>query len=506
MLFKDFSVFGQADKTNAKAEIKIYKPSSGSQNFYGEIKVSGNDRFNKNDLIENLYIYGKISTPIITTTSTTLSTITLNLSTDKSEYKVGESAKFYIDVSGLTPLPDSLNVIFYNTVYPEGRGGCANGCASIITRSNNNIYETYTNVFTNEDVGSWEAYVMYNNFKSNKVSYKVISEKSEEKLEVVPKSVIIQTGGEVLFNAYYIKPGGLLEDVTFKSSWSVEPSNAGDIFSTEKGVKFKDSVLTGVTSVKIIARYTPPGKTTPLTDTATVTVEPILIPSPSFPTSTFVGSPSTTTLPEIPPILPSPSPQPSIIYDAKVDYINLKSFSCYNNRPSSEFLNEYLNINPNYPYKPSTSSIGEYLSVVECFETQKNRPVKIEVKGSCTGNKCPKNLRLEIEILNSEGKIIDSFSSSDLKFESTYTFNQATNYTVKACIEGIDANDKDPSNDCQSKEIKVYDYYCILGFCAQTQQQDDSSSIYGKILKVFSNTDAPCRFWKNQICRARFGF
>ena len=52
---------------------------------------------------------------------------------------------------------------------------------------------------------------------------------------------------------------------------------------------------------------------------------------------------------------------------------------------------------------------------------------------------------------------------------------------------------------------------CLLGFCTQAQRDINNPStllkdLKYKILKTFKDTDAPCRFWRNEICRAQFGF
>ncbi len=218
-------------------------------------------------------------------------------------------------------------------------------------------------------------------------------------------------------------------------------------------------------------------------------------------------------------------PDPNNCFDVAVTKLDIRSFICKNNTPDISYISDYLSRNPNYQYPPSTTAATDYMNInqiegktiLQCPETQRNRPVEFSAKGECNFGNCPSSkLRIfikpeDISASPYETKSIESqFNSSYPKeVKEEYIFQNAYNYSVTACLVNNNNNpitDVNPSNNCRQFSLKVYDYYCRLGFCVQTQRDWRNHPLYEKTIQVLGKNDAPCRFWRNQICRARFGF
>jgi len=167
-----FLVFSVASFSfGASSQQAVFVPNSNlpTGNPSGQIIIKSNDQLNNSPLQDqalNFTLNVQSPTPL-----------TLNLSTDKSEYQVGESAKYTISGSALPQNSSNYQTItatIYAVSYPQGRGGCANGCAITFTYLNNS-WTGYSNQFTSSDVGNWTVYVKYNNTQSNNVNYSVQS-------------------------------------------------------------------------------------------------------------------------------------------------------------------------------------------------------------------------------------------------------------------------------------------------------------------------------------------
>jgi hypothetical protein len=222
-------------------------------------------------------------------------------------------------------------------------------------------------------------------------------------------------------------------------------------------------------------------------------------------------------------------------YDFVITSFNIRTFICKNKDFDSNlsYLNEYLSRNPNYMFAPSTTYANEFYNKVAkntCPESQRNRPVEFSATGECVSifrdRPCPPS-KLRIYIRPAYGfwpeqereikEFTTSYDSSYPKsIKGEYIFNKPYDYLVTACF--VDENnrtiqDANPLNTCKEQTLRIFDYMCMLGFCAQNQRDiENPSSVFNfepmmyKILKVFGDTDSPCRFYRNEICRARFGF
>jgi hypothetical protein len=219
---------------------------------------------------------------------------------------------------------------------------------------------------------------------------------------------------------------------------------------------------------------------------------------------------------------------PTTTFDLAVTSLDIRTFICKNKSYDLSYLNEYLSRNPNYTFTPSTTYAQKFYDEVAkdtCPESQRNRPVEFSANGTCLEGTCsPSKLRIYIrpdDSLPQEERETKEFttpynSSYPKLIKEEYIFNKPYDYLVTACL--VDENnqnidDKDNSNNCKEQTLKIFDYMCLLGFCTQNQRNiQNPSPVFGfeplmyEILKVFGDTDSPCRFYRNEICKARFGF
>ena len=217
---------------------------------------------------------------------------------------------------------------------------------------------------------------------------------------------------------------------------------------------------------------------------------------------------------------------PSQNFDLSVTSLDIRSFICKNKEFDSSFLDEYLSRNPDYKFTPSTTYASQFYNEVAkdtCPESQRNRPVEFSAKGECLQGNCPPS-KLIIEI-NSNSPITDRetiiFETSfDLNYpkvlKQEYVFDKPYDYTVRACLvhqNGQSINDRNDNNNCKVQTVRIFDYMCVFGFCSQMQRDiNNPSSIFDfepfkyRILQTFGTHDLPCRYYRNEICRARFGF
>jgi len=215
-------------------------------------------------------------------------------------------------------------------------------------------------------------------------------------------------------------------------------------------------------------------------------------------------------------------------FDLSVTSLDIRTFICKNKNKDLTFWDEYSQQNSNYPYPPSTTYADEFYNKVAsstCPESQRDRPVEFSAQGTCTQGKgsCPPS-KLKIDITsNSPSPLSDQEKTSfETNFDSiypksitsTYAFNKPYDYTVTACLVNNGNNqisDDNNSNNCQQQTIRIFDYMCLFSFCSQNQRDITATTsplkdLMYKILKIFGDTDSPCRFYRNQICRAGFGF
>jgi hypothetical protein len=218
-------------------------------------------------------------------------------------------------------------------------------------------------------------------------------------------------------------------------------------------------------------------------------------------------------------IYTTPPPPPPPTSNLSVTSLEIRTFICKNKDKDTSLAEEYRNIG--YQFSASTTYADEYYNKVAsstCPESQRNRPVKVSAEGKCVSGSCPKSkLRIEIKPSDTslppdeqETKIIEtSYDNTYPKSLATTTFfDKPYDYKVKACFVNQSG---EVISDCQEQTLKVYDYMCLLGFCTQAQRDINNPStllkdLKYKILQTFKDTDAPCRFWRNEICRAQFGF
>ena len=229
-----------------------------------------------------------------------------------------------------------------------------------------------------------------------------------------------------------------------------------------------------------------------------------------------------------PPPPPPPPPEPPPPADLSVTSLDIRTFICKNRNFDLSFLNEYLSRNPNYQFAPSTTYATQFYNEVAkdtCPESQRNRPVEFSAKGECVSftRTCPPS-KLIIEI-NSDSPPRDketktfetAYNSSYPKsLKEEYIFNKPYDYRVTACLvdqNGQPINDINPNNNCKTQTVRIFDYMCVFGFCSQMQRDiDNPSSVFDfeplkyRILQTFGTHDLPCRYYRNEICRARFGF
>ena len=213
--------------------------------------------------------------------------------------------------------------------------------------------------------------------------------------------------------------------------------------------------------------------------------------------------------------------------DIAVTDLDIRTFICKNKNFDLTFLNEYLSQHPDYQFAPSTTYASSFYNAVAkntCPESQRNRPVEFYAQAKCLRGNCPSS-KLRISItpfsvpsLDEEKKFFEtSYNSSYPKIiKDIYIFNKPFDYLVQACIvdqNNQQINDANISNNCKEQILRIFDYMCILSFCSQNQRDiNNPSSIFNfeplmyKILEVFVTTDLPCRYYRNEICKTRFGF
>ena len=169
ILFLVFSVASFSFGASSQQAVFVPDPNLPTGNPSGYIIIKGNDQLNNSPLqYQFLNFTLNVQSP---------APLTLNLSTDKSQYQVGESAKYTISGTALPQNPSNyqtITAVIYAVAHPPGRGGCANGCNVTFTYLNGS-WSVYGNQFTSSDVGNWTVRVTYNNTQSNDVSYSVLS-------------------------------------------------------------------------------------------------------------------------------------------------------------------------------------------------------------------------------------------------------------------------------------------------------------------------------------------
>jgi hypothetical protein len=215
---------------------------------------------------------------------------------------------------------------------------------------------------------------------------------------------------------------------------------------------------------------------------------------------------------------------PTTTFDLAVTSLDIRTFICKNRNLDLSFLNEYLAQNPGYPFAPSTTYATDFYNKVAkdtCPESQRNRPVEFSATGACLQGPCPAS-KLKISI-KSNSPLIDqetkeftsAYNSSYPKsIKEIYIFNKPYDYRVTACILNQNdqpISDRDPNNNCKEQTIRIFDYLCLLGFCHQTQRDINNpspilSELKYKIIKTFGDHDYPCRYYRNEICRAKISF
>jgi uncharacterized repeat protein (TIGR02543 family) len=211
--------------------------------------------------------------------------MTLNLSTDKIQYQVGESAKYTIWGSVLPQNPSNgqtITATIYAVTFPTGRGGCANGCGVTFTYSNNS-WSAFSNPFTSSDFGNWTVYVTYNNTQSNNVSYTVgtgFPPSSQPAFWIFPASSTLSVGGSVQLQAYYDPdgPGPQTETiVTDNSNWSSSNPSVATVGDTNS-LFTRKGLVTGISQgqATITATYNN------LSANATVNVTGGVNPTPKY--------------------------------------------------------------------------------------------------------------------------------------------------------------------------------------------------------------------------------
>ena len=220
---------------------------------------------------------------------------------------------------------------------------------------------------------------------------------------------------------------------------------------------------------------------------------------------------------------------PTSQFDLSVTSLDIRTFICKNRDFDLSFWNEYRSRNPGYEFAPSTTYATEFYNKVAkdtCPESQRNRPVEFSAEGTCLQGTCPPSrLRIRIEPLD---RWLPSKEKETKTFETTYNssypksikgedvFNKPYDYKVIACFvdnEGREISDSNNTNNCKEQSLRIFDYVCLLGFCTQNQRDIENPSpafnfepFMYKILQVFRDTDSPCAFYRNEICRARIGF
>jgi hypothetical protein len=223
-------------------------------------------------------------------------------------------------------------------------------------------------------------------------------------------------------------------------------------------------------------------------------------------------------------------------YDFKIDSFDIRTFICKNKQFDTSFINDYLRINPNYQQIPSTTYATQFYNEVAkntCPESQRNRPVEFEAKGSCQiinqqnqrnqSFQCPPSkLRIYIRPASSlpeserEVKIFESEYNNQYPktVKGIYIFDKPYDYLVTA--EFVDQNnrrifDANPLNTYKDQTLRIFDYLCYFGFCSQNQRNlEDYNDLFKdikyKTLNIFEKSDSPCRFYRNEICKAQIGF
>ena len=221
-------------------------------------------------------------------------------------------------------------------------------------------------------------------------------------------------------------------------------------------------------------------------------------------------------------IYTTPPPPPSSSFDLSVTSLDIRTFICKNKNLDISLAQEY--IRSGYQFPASTTYAGEFYNRVAsstCPESQRNRPVEFSATGECRTGTCPE-WKLRIDIISNSPLSDRETTSSETtsngnhtkSIQFIYTFDKPYDYTVRACV--LDQNnrpitDTNPNNNCKEQTLRIFDYMCLLGFCTQAQRDINNPStllidLQYKILQTFKDTDAPCRFWRNEICRAQFGF
>ncbi len=229
---------------------------------------------------------------------------------------------------------------------------------------------------------------------------------------------------------------------------------------------------------------------------------------------------------------PNVQPQPPQIqqspnFDLAIDSLDIRTFICKNNQFDTSLINEYLN-NPDVVIPSTTYATQFYNEVAKntCPETQRNRPVEFEAKGICKSGNCPAfKLVIEIRPKSTLGLAPEDIEKRTFEtaynnqypktLKATYFVDKPYDYLVIAKFvdqnNNVIQNDNDNTNNEKSQTLKVFDYLCVFGFCSQAQYDpqdptDILSDLKYKIINTFEKSDSPCRFYRNEICKAQIGF
>jgi len=213
----------------------------------------------------------------------------------------------------------------------------------------------------------------------------------------------------------------------------------------------------------------------------------------------------------------APPPPPP---DAGITNLRIRTFICKNRNFDLSFLNEYLSKNPKYQFAPSTTYASQFYNEVAsstCPESQRNRPVEFYAKAECFQGSCG-SATLKIIIEPTQGseekktkKTFEKTGSLPLELTEIYTFNYPYTYRITAQVRM--SGDSNSLNNERTQTLRVFDYMCLFGFCSQNQRDLDPSrqnpvlkNLKYRTIKTFKDTDSPCRFWRNVVCKGRFGF
>ncbi|MCS6789312.1 MAG: hypothetical protein NZ484_02020 [Patescibacteria group bacterium] len=160
-----------------------------------------------------------------------------SLSIDKSNYLLNDTRQCFIFSINNETMPvaiDGFDITFYS--FGPNNRGCTNGCTVRATRylwyQNSGQFCLNTS-FTNDDVGSWSAYVVYNNKKTSSVNYQVQSGSGVNNIN--QSSTSTKPIFDISFKAnnltnLYLAPGAFIEYSWFVGSDSTNNLNSGQYY------------------------------------------------------------------------------------------------------------------------------------------------------------------------------------------------------------------------------------------------------------------------------------